>query len=77
MTSYRDHISGPDYVPSNVRIEDRPERGTYRYIVVDFDGTDLQAFSNRADAESRRNVRRGVIRAALTRRANKARSAQS
>lgn len=69
-------IHGPDYRPSNVRIV-RIEADDYYYgratwRVLDFDGTTYFQ-GNRSDAERHARVRKGVIKAALTRRANKAR----
>lgn len=67
------------YRPENVRVVDRdgsPYGPTFRFLLLDHDGTELQWFESRADAESRARSRRGVIRAALTRRANKAKASR-
>jgi hypothetical protein len=71
--------TSPDYRPSNVRVvpADQVEglwpSSSIRWVVLDFDGTPMQGFISYEDAEARRRNRAGVIRAALTRRANKAR----
>jgi hypothetical protein len=70
-------IHSPEYRPSNVTIQTSTElrfgKPTTIFTVIDFDGTPMQTFTSREDAESRRRNRAGVIRAALTRRANKSR----
>lgn len=74
-------IHSDAYRPWNVhvvpaeQIDARWASPSTRWIVVDFDGTPMQGFANRADAEARCRSRRGVIKAALSRRANKARRA--
>jgi hypothetical protein len=71
--------TSPDYRPSNVKVvpADQVEglwlSSSIRWVVLDFDGTPMQGFASYEDAEARRRNRAGVIRAALTRRANKAR----
>jgi hypothetical protein len=68
-----------EYRPSNVRIVPASEveglwlSSSIRWVVLDFDGTPMQGFASYEDAEARRRNRAGVIRAAITRRANKAR----
>ena len=76
MTTEYD-TSGPNYRPENVRIEHKPEGWHYGprcpFVLLDFDGTHLRYFETRHEAEVARKSRAGVIKAALTRRANKAR----
>lgn len=67
------------YRPENVRVVER-DGGPYgprcRFLLLDHDGTELQWFETRACADERARVRRGVIKAALTRRANKAKKSR-
>lgn len=49
----------------------------YKFHVLDFDGRGIGWFKSYADAESCRKQRAGVIKAALTRRVNKARAAKA
>jgi hypothetical protein len=70
-------IHSDAYRPMNVRVEYRPEgSGDYypdhRFVVLDFDGVEIGHYTSREQAERRRRQRAGVIKAALTRRANKA-----
>lgn len=65
-------IHGPDYQPHNVTIV--PVLGydrKPRFAVKDFDGTCYATADTRARAESMARVRKGVIKAAITRRRNK------
>lgn len=77
MTTTSHDIHSDAYRPTNVRVEYHPEGGIYGsgypFVVVDFDGTPMQWLATREQAEARRKQRAGVIKAALTRRANKAR----
>jgi len=63
------------YRPENVRVEYHPEGSNYgprfQYLTVDCDGTPMQWFTNPGEAEAARKDRARVIKAALTRRANK------
>ena len=67
-------IHGPSYRPENVRIVPAADPCNYRlpgYVVTDFDGRRLSWHETYRDAEAHRKSRAGVIKAALTRRANK------
>jgi len=74
-TEYGD-IHGPDYRPSNVRIINNGSE-SHPWSVLDFDGTLYGRYRTHDQAKARANVRKGVIKAALTRRANKARAARA
>jgi hypothetical protein len=75
---YKAHINGPDYRPENVRIvpcNDSFYGPRMTHKLVDFDGTTLRYFESYRDAVPHQKDRQRVIKAALTRRANKARKA--
>lgn len=77
MTTTNYDIHSSDYRPTNVRVEYRPEGASefypnHKWVVVDFNGEIDSQFTSRDAAEVRRRTRAGVIKAALTRRANKA-----
>lgn len=64
------------YRPENVRVIQAPKPSPYNgkayWLVIDTDGTACGSGETYELAQQRARVRRGVVKAAVTRRANKA-----
>lgn len=73
--AYNRATHSPDYRPSNVEIVPAIDPMEYRgtgYAVLDWDGAPIGWFKSYQDAYAKQTRRRSVIKAANTRRRNKA-----